>query len=234
MLHFERKAFFDSVRPSLFAGSMSQRQVDGMNGILAVFEARALLGQGADLRHCAYPLSTAYWECSQEMWPITEYGAPDCGGADYAKPDPETGNRFYGRGLVQLTHKSNYQRATDELQLIGENDLVLYPDSALKVPIAAAVMFRGMTAGWFRTHEDGKPETLARYFSDDNDDPYNAREIINGDKTYVKSWAGGKSVGTLCADYHHKFLAALEASAIDIDFSGPLDPRLIVLGESSL
>jgi hypothetical protein len=221
MLRFDRRIFFDSVRPSLFSGSLSQRQVDGMNAILAVFEARAILGGSEDLRHAGYPLATAYHECSQEMWPISEYGAPECGGAEYAEIDPETGNRFYGRGLVQLTWKDNYERATNELHLTGANDLVRHPEQALDPRIASAIMYRGMTAGWFRTHEDGKPETLDRYFSDTVDDAYFAREIINGDKTKVPSWSNGVSIGNLIAGYHEKFVAALDESMVETDWIPP-------------
>jgi hypothetical protein len=66
-----------------------------------------------------------------------------------------------------------------------------------------------MEQGWFRTHDDGKPETLARYFGPDVDDPYGAREIINGDKSKVPSWSGGIPIGKLIEGYHDSFLEAL-------------------------
>ena len=71
-------------------------------------------------------------------------------------------------------------------------------------------MFVGMTDGWFRSGH-----TLERYFNDDTDDAFNAREIINGDKHTVPPWSDGVSIGALVAGYHADFMGALEASRID-------------------
>jgi putative chitinase len=78
------------------------------------------------------------------------------------------------------------------------------------------VMFRGMTEGWFRSGE-----TLDRYFNTDTDDPYGAREIINGDKSKVPSWSGGVPIGNLIAGYHDDFLEALTASWVEGPVSAP-------------
>jgi hypothetical protein len=74
-----------------------------------------------------------------------------------------------------------------------------------------------MEQGWFRTHDDGKPETLERYFSASADNPFEAREIINGDKHKVPPWANGKSIGSLIHGYHLGFLDALQLSWDDVD-----------------
>jgi hypothetical protein len=90
--------------------------------------------------------------------------------------------------------------------------------SATMMPIEEygnACLFEGMVEGWYRTHDDGKPETLARYFGPDVDDPYEAREIINGDKTKVPSWASGASIGELIASYHREFLMALQKAYVE-------------------
>lgn len=199
---FDRETYFDAVRSSLFNGSMTQQQVDGQNFILSVLEA---YDKPFDLRHAAYALATTKHETASTMWPIEEYGKG--AGQPYAPT-------WYGRGFVQLTWEDNYRRATNELKLQGADDLVAHPDRALDPVIAARVMFVGMTEGWFRS-SDGKPETLSRYFNEATDDPYGAREIINGDKTTVPSWSNGVSIGKLIAEYHHKFLAALNVSLID-------------------
>lgn len=210
MKMFDRKIYFDLVRP-MFGGALSQRQVDGQEAILTRWETDPPTD---DLRHLANPLAQAKWETSSEMWPIEEYGKGE--GHDYGKPDPETGEAYYGRGLVQLTHRENYERATGELELTGRDDLVWHPDRALDLIIAAEIMFVGMIEGWFRTGNDGKPETLAKYFNETRDDPYGAREIINGDKTKVPTWSGGVSIGNLIAADHAKFLEALlQASLIE-------------------
>jgi len=78
--------------------------------------------------------------------------------------------------------------------------------------IAAAIMFEGMERGMFRKDKQG-PQTLARYFSTTANDPYEAREIINGDKRKVPGWSNGVSIGNLIAGYHGKFLNALTLAA---------------------
>lgn len=205
---FNRTVFFDSVRDSLFHGGMSQSQVDGMNAILSAWEVEPW---SDDPRWLAYCLATTFHETSQEMQPIEEYGKGE--GMSYGNPDPETGETYYGRGYVQLTWKDNYQRATDELGLSGPDDLVWHPERALNPTIAADTMFIGMVEGWFRSDDNGR-ETLERYFNPDVNDPYGAREIINGDKTKVPSWSGGVSIGNLIKGYHNDFLAALDAAAL--------------------
>jgi hypothetical protein len=85
-------------------------------------------------------------------------------------------------------------------------------------------MYKGMTAGWFRKSREGKAQTLARYFSQTVDDPYGAREIINGDKRTIPKWAG-VSIGKLIAGYHTDFLAALQASA---ELAEPVPPPALV------
>ena len=58
--------------------------------------------------------------------------------------------------------------------LIDDRDLVDHPEIALDSLIAARVMFRGMAEGWFTGRK------LGQYFNEDEDDPVNARQIING------------------------------------------------------
>jgi putative chitinase len=227
---FDRDKYFAAVRESLFYGSMDQEQVDGQEALLSVWEKlpeKLPPDVVLDLRWLSYMLSTAGHETGFEFQPIVEYGAPTCGGAEYAEIDPETGNRFYGRCYVQLTWKSNYERATKELELTGADDLVWHPDRALDPIIASKIMFRGMWQGWFRTGDDGKPETLEKYFNEATDDAYGAREIINGDKHIVPDWSGGVSIGNLIAGYHRDFLAALEASAIYVPAPEPPEPAPI-------
>lgn len=212
-MHFDRKIYFDAVRSSLFGGELTQQQVDGQKAILRACEIVAALGKGDDKRHFAYMLATTKHETASTMWPIEEYGHGE--GMSYGEPDPETGQTYYGRGFVQLTWRDNYRRATVELKLFGDNDLEWHADRALDPLIAARTMFAGMSQGWFRTGNDGKPETLAKYFNATRHDAFNAREIINGDKNTVPSWSNGVSIGNLIAGYHDKFLDALRASVVD-------------------
>jgi hypothetical protein len=204
---FSRKVFFDVVRANLFHGGMTQSQVDGMEAILAAWEANP---RSDNLRHLSYPLATTAHETGFTMQPIEEYGKGS--GMEYGKVDPETGQTYYGRGYVQLTWRDNYARADQELGFSGDGSCEWQAENALDPETAAEVMFQGMEEGWFRSDSKGK-QTLERYFSDTADDSYGAREIINGDKSKVPSWSGGVSIGNLIKGYHIDFLAALEAAA---------------------
>jgi hypothetical protein len=158
--------FFRLVRVNLFRGEISQDQVDGTNAILAAWP------KGADLRWLAYGLATAFHETDTAMKPIPEYGRGR--GMRYGVPDKETGQVYYGRGYVQLTWRFNYARA--EKEILG-SDLVHAPDNALKPEIAAAVMVRGMSEGWFTGVGLDHYFPLARPKAADW---VNARRIING------------------------------------------------------
>ena len=118
-----REFFFDHVRQALFSGSMSQGQVDGLDAILDHWESDG--GGSKDDRWLAYALATAYHETAKTIGPIREIGLGH--GRPYGVPDPVTGQTYYGRGLVQLTWKKNYQAFSDILKV----DLVGNPDLAL-------------------------------------------------------------------------------------------------------
>ncbi|RBP15852.1 chitinase class I [Roseiarcus fermentans] len=157
--------FFRLVRNQLFAGSMTQAQVDGTNALLAAWER-------FDPRWVAYALATACHETDFSMEPIAEYGHGR--GRPYGVPAGPQGQVYYGRGYVQLTWRRNYARADAEMPGF---DLVAEPDNALKPEIAAAVMVRGMTEGWFTGLK------LDNYFPLHNPhwaDWVNARRIVNG------------------------------------------------------
>jgi len=189
-MRFDRNTYFNYVRDELFDGALTQQQVDGQNVILAVWEYGAGGTPMTDLRWLAYMLATVYHECATKMWPTTEYGS-----------DEYLQNKEYypyiGRGFVQLTWEDNYRNASTALGLIDDRDLIDYPDLALDSLISARVMTRGMAEGWFT----GKK--LGQYFSDDKDDPVNARQIINGN-----------DCDDLIAGYHEQFLTAVTAALV--------------------
>ena len=180
--------FFATIRTQLFAGTLTQRQVDGINAILAEWVLRAL----SDLRWLAYMLATVYWETGQRMWPISEEG----GNAYFFRMYDIAGERpgvarllgnlfagdgilFHGAGLVQLTGRRNFEHMT---QLIGARfgvDLEKNPEKALVLEIAIAIMFEGMLRA--DSHfGDFTGVALENYFSASADDPLGARKIING------------------------------------------------------
>lgn len=160
----DRKAFFDAVRKNPFPNRLTSGQVSGMEAILAEWERRGL----SDLRGLAYMLATTYHETARTMQPIEEYGKGK--GREYGKPAGPYQKVYYGRGFVQLTWLANYQKAGKALGV----DLVRYPERALEMGIAAAIMFDGMMQGWFT----GKK--LSDYFTATKSDWVNARRIVNG------------------------------------------------------
>lgn len=152
-------AFFAALRPAPF-GNLSQSQVSGINALLA-----AMLSAGWPISFAAYGLATAAHETAKPidgklvrtMEPIKEVG-----GAEYFRKhyditgnrtkalelgndQPGDGPKYAGRGYVQLTGKANYAEAGGKLGV----DLVNGPDRALEAEIAARIMIRGMSAGWF-------------------------------------------------------------------------------------
>lgn len=173
----DRKAFFDAVRKAPFGGPLSQGQVDGMGAILDEWDRRPAF---ADLRWLAYMLATTFHETARKMAPIHEiggatyfnsrYGPATSVGKVLGNTQPGDGNRFHGRGYVQLTGRRNYTLAGQKLGV----DLVGNPDLALAPSLAAAIMFLGMSEGWFTGKKLGDYITASRC------DYTNARRIING------------------------------------------------------
>lgn len=143
----------------------------------------------------AYILATAYHEVGPTMQPLREGPASrilrgelvsdaearahvnwmyrkGIISRDYAKPDPETGYSYYGRGFVQLTHKENYRKAGEMLD-VG-NLLVWTPHLVLFREWAAKILVFGMARGIFTGHG------LFRYINSDKVDYFHARRIVNG------------------------------------------------------
>ena len=139
---FDRDAYFDIVRSSLFEGALEQVQVDGQNLFLAIFENQYGGTPMTDKRWLAYMLATVYHETAFTMWPNTEYGSDEYLQAKSYYP-------YIGRGYVHLTWEDNYRNASAALGLIDDRDLVAHPELALDSLIATRIMFRGMAEGWF-------------------------------------------------------------------------------------
>lgn len=158
----QRSTFYTLIRKNLFGGRLMQQQVDGLEILLNEWEQRQLV----DTRWLAYILATTFHETAHTMQPIAEYGYGR--GRSYGKPDPVTGQTYYGRGYVQLTWADNYRRFGDRLDI----DLLNEPDRAMEPEIATRIIFEGMIYGMFTGRK------LRRYFKEDSD-WYNARTIIN-------------------------------------------------------
>ena len=167
------KEFFAHVRSMLYHGFMNQSEVDGINSILDSWDNTA---PNSDIRFVADSLGQCYHETAYTMQPISEYGKGE--GRPYGVKNKLTGQIYYGRGLIQLTWLSNYQKATNELFHMGllqdGESLVTNADLALRPDIAAAIMIHGMLEGWFT----GK--SLKNFFDAKHTDFFHSRQIING------------------------------------------------------
>ena len=162
----DRGVFFDEVRFTLFDGTLTQGQVDGMEATLDVW----LLSRLTDLRWLAYIFATSYHEVGRRMLPVREgFKTYDkdaravVASREYGKPDPTSGEVYYGRGLVQLTWADNYRKF----------DIYAAPDIALGKHAANFIQFKGMIEGIYT----GKK--LGDYFNETTEDWVNARRIVN-------------------------------------------------------
>ncbi|MBP1859795.1 glycoside hydrolase family 19 protein [Rhizobium herbae] len=198
---FDRAIFFKAVRASLFDGILTQGQVDGMAAIL---DRWALMPATADRRWLAYMLATAHHETGRTMQPVREtFAASDdraiaildaalrrgrmpSVSVPYWRRDAE-GKSWLGRGLVQLTHRANYEKMAKATGI----DLVARPERAMELAVAVDILFKGMESGAFT----GK--RLGDYFSAAKEDWTGARRIING-----------RDRAALVAGYGKRYLAA--------------------------
>lgn len=160
-----------------------------------------------DRRWLAYILATTFHETAATMRPIPEHGKGRK--HSYGKPHKKTGQRYYGRGYVQLTWYYNYLRADRELKL--NNALVLNPALALEYPIAKKVLYRGLIKGWF----GGDKHCLPRYFrSNVRGDWKNARRMVN----VQDKWELIKREALA-------FVDVIKKSEVSLDTELPVDPH---------
>ncbi|MBB2959828.1 hypothetical protein [Methylobacterium sp. R2-1] len=203
-----RAAFYAAVRASLFGGRLTASQVAGMD---AIFDAApSLLGTTS----LGYALATTFHETARTMQPIEEYGRGK--GKSYGP----TG--FWGRGFVQLTWETNYAKATTRLRQLGylraDEDLVKTPKLAMRLDVAAAILFYGMVEGWFT----GKK--LSDYFGGGRYEPVGARRIINGtDKDDLIAGQCGSMVDALRAA-GHSVIPTVPSSQAPLLSSPPNEP----------
>lgn len=143
--------FFKSVREQF--GPLKQSQVDGFNALLT-----ATIGLRTEWR--AYILATAWHETAFTMQPIIERGGKSYFNQYDPKHNPKKakalgntlpgdGYKYRGRGYVQITGRANYDKASRACGV----DMVNDPELALNPQIAAKIIVRGMTEGWFTGKE---------------------------------------------------------------------------------
>lgn len=180
--------FFEFLRRNHMLGpTISKSEFAGCNAIIS-----ACAKAGWSVGWTAYALGTSYHETGHTMLPIKEKGGNayftrmyDIRGnrpkkaKELGNLSPGDGAKYCGRGYVQLTGKRNYTIATKALQAMGfDVDLVKNPDLAMDPVIAAVIMVRGMSEGWFTSRDMDDdlplqgPATLQQFID--------SRDIING------------------------------------------------------
>ncbi len=182
-MRIDRRIVFAGLRNAVFGGRLSQGQVEGVEAVLTRFSARGW----ADPRWLAYMLATAHHETGGTMQAVREtFAATDDEAVarlerawragklptvrtPYWRRDA-AGRSYYGRGLVQITHRENYEKMSRVTGL----DLVAEPDLALRLDVAATILVVGMTEGLF------SGVRLADVFAGTKADWTGARKIVNG------------------------------------------------------
>jgi len=156
---------FEAGRRSLFPGGYSTLQVTSIELLIEEFFRQGLIMK----EQLAYLLATAYHECHNPAYPKKRLTPmKEFGGERYLKS--KAYYPYYGRGFVQLTWKSNYDKAGKRLGI----DLLKNPELALDPVFAANIMVYGMKYGSFT----GKK--LSDYINAQKVDFLQARRIING------------------------------------------------------
>jgi predicted chitinase len=180
----DRQNFFDILRETLFNDSLTREQAAGIAGLLDAWEKWSWRG---DDRWLAYMLATVFHETAYTMQPVREtLAATDDRAIEilenafsqgrlswvktpYWRKD-EDGRSWLGRGLVQLTHRRNYEA----MSTVTGIDLMKDPDRAMETDAAVTILMEGMRLGSFTGYR------LADFFSDAKQDWVSARRIVNG------------------------------------------------------
>lgn len=181
---YSREIFFDNVKASLFGGTFTQGQVDGIDANLDYIDRLVWHPSSADTKFFdywnAYMFATDFHETGRTMQPIVERGSQS-----YLQ-----GKRYYpyiGRGKVQLTWEENYSRSDRKIaesDLVSQDTLDTLPggvvnqhgvmDQALVMEVACCNLFVGCWEGWYTGHK------LWDHLTNTKKDYSNARRIVNG------------------------------------------------------
>lgn len=180
--------FFNEAKRTIFTSGFQQPQVDGLNSLFEALNSNKV----ANPHHAANILAEVHHETATWMFPIKETVMPYH--KDKNPSDAEVKRRldvafakgqlswvkenywrdgWFGRGGVQLTHKSNYEKMSG----VTGVDLVANPEYMMDPDVSAMVAVKGMLLGSFTGRK------LSDYsFPAALDAPWdkNPRRIING------------------------------------------------------
>ena len=134
----------------------------------ALYMAWRQYGDQIDRQFC-YILATVWHECRFRPGPerrAHKYRQPRL----WKLQERYWPSGYYGRGYVQLTWKTNYERFS---RILGMN-LVADPDLVNRPHIGAAITVIGMTEGYFT----GK--NMSYYLDNDPPEWVEARRVVNG------------------------------------------------------
>ena len=175
-MNIDHKTFYDAVRKDIFHGRLTQIQVEVMEEILSMTEDLS-----DNVR--SYIFATAWHESRME--PVRE-GFKDTDAQarayvrrqGYAYAKQVNGHVYYGRGIVQLTHWTNYKAWGIENT----------PDKALEVAFAVKLLVVGMLDGRY----NGKGKGIQFYLDKAKPDWKNARRTVNITDRWelIKGYAG--------------------------------------------
>lgn len=176
-----RAIFYAAIRP-MFGGTLSQRQVEGIDALLDA-------GRALPIPHLAHVIAEVKHETGGGMYPVKETVyqhskdqnpsdaqvisrlnlALSRGQLPWVKAPYWRGGMF-GRGQIQITHEDNYRKLSS---IVGV-DLVKDQSRALEPAISAKIAVEGCARGIFRgiklSDFDGPKYRHAA-----------ARAIVNGD-----------------------------------------------------
>jgi len=221
----DRAAFFAAARANPFGGGLTQSQVDGMSAMLdmsPVLMSSAALAYcfatahhetGGAMQPRVENLNYTSAARIRQVWP--KRFATDSAAAPFVRNPQGLANKVYGgrlgntlpndgwdfrgMGLVQATGRDNARRATKRLRELGYitsvQDLEATPSLMLDPDISAAMLFVGLSEGWYTGTK------LSDYFGAGKNDPVGARKMVNPDGN-----------GPAIAVTHTAFLKALSAA----------------------
>jgi hypothetical protein len=169
-----------------------------------------------DPRQLAYILATAEHESEMGKGTIERWGPSNQqsgyeGRKDLGNTVEGDGQKFLGRGFVQITGRKNYTEWSNRLGFNFPDkwdlSLTTNPTKTAQPSIAAQIIVGGMRDGTFTgkgldDYFNGKTQNLNQAF-------FNARAIVNGDKDTIEP-GSTKSNGQKIADAAEKYYQQLK------------------------